>query len=77
MASGGVEDGQGVATALVLGAESAVMGTGHLGSEKVIIHPNDHPAALEAVDDGQVTSRSKVFNRLRGRKIWPEGYDRA
>lgn len=54
----------------MLGAEGAVMGTGYLESEKVIVHPNDHPAALEAVDDGQVTSRSTVFDQMRGPKIW-------
>jgi nitronate monooxygenase len=30
---------------------------------------------LEAKDGGQVTTRSKLFDQLRGPNIWPEVYD--
>jgi nitronate monooxygenase len=75
VASGGIADGRGVAAALALGAQGVVMGTRFLASKEVNIHPVYQEAVLEAQDGGQVTTRSKLFDQLRGPNIWPELYD--
>jgi nitronate monooxygenase len=75
IASGGIVDGRGVAAALSLGAEGVVMGTRFLASNEVIVHPQYRAAVLEAKDGGQVTTRSKLFDQLRGPNLWPAMYD--
>jgi nitronate monooxygenase len=75
IASGGIVDGRGVAAALSLGAEGVVMGTRFLASNEVNVHPQYQAAVLEARDGGQVTTRSKLFDQLRGPNPWPELYD--
>ncbi|KAF2027870.1 inosine monophosphate dehydrogenase [Setomelanomma holmii] len=75
IASGGIVDGRGVAAALTLGAQGVVMGTRFLASEEVIVHPKYQAAVLEAQDGGQVTTRSRLFDQLRGPNPWPELYD--
>ncbi|KAF1829338.1 inosine monophosphate dehydrogenase [Decorospora gaudefroyi] len=75
VASGAIADGRGVAAALALGAQGVVMGTRFLASREVNVHPLYQAAVLEAQDGGQVTTRSKLFDQLRGPSIWPEVYD--
>jgi nitronate monooxygenase len=75
VASGGIADGRGIAAALTLGAQGVVMGTRFLASKEVIVHPKYRAAVLEASDGGQVTTRSKLFDQLRGPNLWPELYD--
>lgn len=75
VASGGIVDGRGVAAATILGAQGVVMGTRFLASREVVVHPKYQAAVLEADDGGQVTTRSKLFDQLRGPNIWPELYD--
>ncbi|CAO2654073.1 Nn.00g108060.m01.CDS01 [Neocucurbitaria sp. VM-36] len=75
VASGGIVDGRGIAAALALGAQGVVMGTRFLASEEITIHPNYQAAVLEAQDGGQVTTRSKLFDQLRGPNMWPDLYD--
>jgi nitronate monooxygenase len=75
VASGGIIDGRGVAAALALGAKGVVMGTRFLAAQEVVIHPKYQAAVIEAEDGGQVTTRSKLFDQLRGPNIWPELYD--
>jgi nitronate monooxygenase len=75
VASGGIVDGRGVAAALVLGAQGVVMGTRFLAASEVVVHPMHQAAVLEAKDGGQVTTRSKLFDELRGPSMWPKEYD--
>jgi nitronate monooxygenase len=75
LASGGIVDGRGVAAAIALGAHGVVMGTRFLASHEVTVHPKYQAAVLEAQDGGQVTTRSKLFDQLRGPNMWPEPYD--
>ncbi|KAH7112844.1 hypothetical protein B0J11DRAFT_542071 [Dendryphion nanum] len=75
IAAGGIVDGRGVTAALALGAQAVVMGTRFLAAREVTIHPNYLAAVLGAEDGGQVTTRSKVFDELRGPSIWPDVYD--
>ncbi|KAF2259410.1 NPD-domain-containing protein [Lojkania enalia] len=75
VAAGGIVDGRGVATALALGAQGVVMGTRFLATRETNVRPKYQAAALEAEDGGQVTTRSKLFDDLRGPNIWSEVYD--
>ncbi|KAJ4359009.1 hypothetical protein N0V95_002544 [Ascochyta clinopodiicola] len=75
LASGGIVDGRGVAAAMSLGAAGVVMGTRFLTSTEALVHPVVQASILEARDGGQVTTRSKLFDQLRGPNIWPEAYD--
>jgi nitronate monooxygenase len=75
VASGGIVDGRGVAAALALGAAGVVMGTKFLAAKETIVHPQYRAAVLGATDGGQITTRSKVFDNLKGENIWPEAYD--
>jgi nitronate monooxygenase len=75
VASGGIVDGRGVAAALALGAAGVVMGTRFLAAEETVVHPQYRAAVLAAKDGGQITTRSKVFDNLKGDTIWPEVYD--
>ncbi|ORY17255.1 hypothetical protein BCR34DRAFT_470951, partial [Clohesyomyces aquaticus] len=75
VASGGIVDGRGAAAALALGAQGVVMGTRFLAARETTVHEQYQRAVLEAVDGGQVTTRSKVFDNLKGPSIWPEVYD--
>jgi nitronate monooxygenase len=76
VATGGIADGRGVASALALGAEGVVMGTGFLGaSETKLPHPSYRSLILDARDGGLSTARSAVYDQLRGPNIWPELYD--
>lgn len=75
LASGGIVDGRGAASALALGAQGVIMGTRYLASEEVIVHPTYQAAILEARDGSQVTVRSKLFDELNGPSIWPKYID--
>ncbi|KAF2134980.1 inosine monophosphate dehydrogenase [Dothidotthia symphoricarpi CBS 119687] len=75
VAAGGIVDGRGVAAALALGAAGVVMGTRFLASREVVVHARYQAAVLEARDGGQVTTRSRIFDELRGPNVWPEAYD--
>ncbi|XPS68892.1 Nitronate monooxygenase [Ascochyta lentis] len=75
LASGGIVDGRGVAAAMSLDAAGVVMGTRFLTSTEALAHPVVQSSIIEARDGGQVTTRSKLFDQLRGPSTWPEVYD--
>lgn len=75
-AAGGISDGRGVAAAITLGAEGAVLGTRFLASKEVELPAKEFgDAVLAASDGGRSTVRGTVFDELNGKSIWPEGYD--
>lgn len=72
LAAGGIADGRGLAAALMLGADGALVGSRLWASAESLA-----PAAAiaEAVaSDGDGTARSKVFDILR-EKDWPTHFD--
>ncbi|KAF1922224.1 inosine monophosphate dehydrogenase [Didymella exigua CBS 183.55] len=75
LASGGIMDDRGVAAAVSMGAAGVVMGTRFLASKEALVHPVVQASIVEAKDGGQVTTRSKLFDQLRGPNIWPAVYD--
>lgn len=75
VAAGGIADGRSVAAALALGAEGVVIGTRFLSAPETHVHSIYQKALIAASDGGQSTTRSKLFDNLRGPNIWPGAYD--
>ena len=70
-AAGGISDGRGLAAALMLDAEAALIGTRFFAAEEALGHPNQK--ALLEQTGGDHTLRTKVFDTARG-IAWPEPY---
>ena len=75
VAAGGISDGRSAAAAFALGAEGVVMGTRFIAAPETRVHPIYQQALLKARDGGQTTTRSKLFDELRGPNMWPGRYD--
>jgi nitronate monooxygenase len=72
LAAGGVADGRGLAAALALGADGAVVGSRLWASAESLATPGAKQTAVATNGDG--TARTAVFDILR-RKSWPPEYD--
>lgn len=72
LAAGGIADGRGLAAALVLGADGALVGSRLWVSSESLAPMSARTKAVET--DGDGTARSSVFDILR-RIDWPEPYD--
>lgn len=68
-AAGGIADGRGLAAALVLGAEAALIGTRFWATPEALGHENQK--ALIERSRGDDTLRTRVFDTARG-IVWPE-----
>ncbi|KAH8881310.1 inosine monophosphate dehydrogenase [Thozetella sp. PMI_491] len=73
-AAGGIADGRGVAAALGLGAAGAVMGTRFLASKEARIAPGYQNEVIRAADGASSTTRTQLYNHLRGTFGWPEAF---
>ncbi|MDC0657767.1 nitronate monooxygenase [Leisingera sp. SS27] len=71
-AAGGITDGRGLAAALMLGADGAVIGTRFWASHEALVHPRILDRALAATGDD--TIRTKVVDVVRGYN-WPARYN--
>lgn len=71
VAAGGIADGRGLAAALMLGAEGALMGSRFWATQESLIHPNAKAKVVAAT--GDETIRTSVYDIVR-KKAWPEGY---
>ncbi|KAF2239318.1 inosine monophosphate dehydrogenase [Viridothelium virens] len=74
MAAGGVLDGRTLAASLVLGAQGAILGTALLASPECNITQGYRDAVVRAVDGGQTTRRTGLYDILRGTTEWPARY---
>lgn len=72
LAAGGVTDGRGLAAALALGADGALVGTRFWASPEALVSPRAHERALPA--SGDDTLRTRAYDLVR-RLDWPAGYD--
>jgi nitronate monooxygenase len=72
VAAGGVADGRGLAAALILGADGAMIGSRAWATEESLANGRAKAVALDS--SGDETMRSQVFDILRS-KNWPEPYD--
>lgn len=74
LAAGGIADGRGAAAALCLGAAGAVMGTRFLASTEARISQGYQKEILRASDGAVTTTRTLLYNHLRGTLGWPPQY---
>ena len=72
LAAGGVADGRGLAAALVLGADGALVGTRFWASPEALVSPRAHQRAVGA--GGDDTYRTRVYDVVR-RLDWPPQYN--
>jgi len=71
LAAGGIADGRGLAAALMLGADGAMLGTRFSATREALTHPAAKARLVAAA--GDETARTSVYDILRERD-WPAGY---
>ncbi|KAH7076009.1 hypothetical protein FB567DRAFT_150938 [Paraphoma chrysanthemicola] len=74
VAAGGIADGRGMAAALALGADGVAMGTRFLASTEARISQGYQDEVVRASDAAHNTTRTQLYNHLRGTFGWPEQY---
>ena len=74
LAAGGIADGRGVAAALCLGASGLVMGTRFLATNEARISRGYQDEIVRASDGAVTTTRTMLYNHLRGTFGWPAEY---
>jgi nitronate monooxygenase len=69
LAAGGIADGRGLAAALMLGAQGAMLGTRFAAASEALTHERAKArmVAAQAADTGQ----TRVFDIIRGYGAWP------
>jgi nitronate monooxygenase len=72
VAAGGVADGRGLAAALALGADGALVGTRFWASPEALVSPRAHQRSIPA--SGDDTFRTRVYDVVR-RLDWPAEYN--
>ena len=75
LAAGGIVEGRGTAACLALGASGVVMGTRFLASKEANITKGYQANVLRTRDGGLTTTRTSVYDILRGTTGWPDRYD--
>ena len=68
VAAGGIADGRGLAAALALGAQGALLGTRFLATKESPLHPNFKQAVLDS--DGHDTVLTEIPDIARA-NVWP------
>lgn len=71
LAAGGIADGRGLAAALMLGADGAVMGTRFWATQESLIPPAAKARAVGSL--GEETIRTSVYDIIN-KRVWPIGY---
>jgi NAD(P)H-dependent flavin oxidoreductase YrpB (nitropropane dioxygenase family) len=74
IAAGGIADGRGLAAALALGAQGALLGTRFLATKESPLHPNFKQAVLDS--DGHDTVLTEVPDIARA-SVWPGAMARS
>ncbi|XXH04361.1 hypothetical protein Hte_010775 [Hypoxylon texense] len=74
-AAGGIADGRGVAAALALGAEGAVLGTRYMVATESDAQDFKRKAILSTSDGGANTVKSQLHDHIQGNMSWPDVYD--
>jgi NAD(P)H-dependent flavin oxidoreductase YrpB (nitropropane dioxygenase family) len=74
LSAGGIADGRGLAAALALGAEGALLGTRFMATPEAPIHANFKQAIVES--DGHDTVLTEIPD-LATQRVWPGAMSRA
>ena len=74
LAAGGIADGRGLAAALALGAQGALLGTRFLATQEAPLHPNFKQAVLDS--NGHDTVLTEIPDIARA-NVWPGAMARA
>lgn len=74
LAAGGIADGRGLAAALALGAQGALLGTRFLATRESPLHPNFKQAVLDS--DGHDTVLTEIPDIARA-TVWPGAMARS
>jgi NAD(P)H-dependent flavin oxidoreductase YrpB (nitropropane dioxygenase family) len=74
LSAGGIADGRGLAAALALGADGALLGTRFIASDESPIHDNFKQAIVDS--DGHDTVLTEITDLAAG-VIWPGAMSRA
>ena len=74
LCAGGIADGHGLAAALALGAEGALLGTRFMATPEAPIHPNFKQAIVKS--DGHDTVLTEIPD-LATQRVWPGALSRA
>ena len=74
IAAGGIADGRGLAAALALGAQGALLGTRFLATKESPLHPNFKQAVVDS--DGHDTVLTEIPDIARG-NVWPGAMARS
>jgi NAD(P)H-dependent flavin oxidoreductase YrpB (nitropropane dioxygenase family) len=74
LCAGGIADGRGLAAALALGAEGALLGTRLLATTEAPLHPNFKQAIVKS--DGHDTVLTEIPD-LASQRVWPGAMSRA
>ena len=74
LAAGGIADGRGLAAALALGAQGALLGTRFLATKESPLHPNFKQAVLDS--DGHDTMLTEIPDIARA-NVWPGAMARS
>ncbi|KAJ6102164.1 hypothetical protein N7486_004591 [Penicillium sp. IBT 16267x] len=74
VAAGGIADGRGAAAALCLGASGVAMGTRFLAADEARISQGYQNEIVRASDGAVNTTRTLLYNHLRGTVGWPAAY---
>jgi nitronate monooxygenase len=71
LAAGGIADGRGLAAALALGADGALIGTRFWAAREALVPTGFHTAAIAATGDSTIRSQAPAAARLLD---WPEPF---
>ena len=74
LAAGGIADARGAAAAVSLGASGVVMGTRFLAATEARISKGYQDAVVGATNGAVNTTRTLLYNHLRGTFGWPEPF---
>jgi NAD(P)H-dependent flavin oxidoreductase YrpB (nitropropane dioxygenase family) len=74
LCAGGIADGRGLAAALALGAEGALLGTRFMATPEAPIHPNFKQAIVKS--DGHDTVLTEIPD-IATQRVWPGAMSRA
>ncbi|GBB86594.1 hypothetical protein RclHR1_00130035 [Rhizophagus clarus] len=75
LAAGGIIDGRGLASVLMLGGDGVVMGSRFIVCKESAAHPDAKKIIINTNDGGVNTVRTQIFDKLKEKNTWPSQWD--